>query len=120
MSSNSVRDKIRAATVGSKKQYRKELVELEGAQVEVRQLSLLERRDYMSASLDKESNSVDLLKLQVNAIISSCYVPGTDEKVFEDTDEKAIGNSITGGYADTLWEAIQRLSNFSVDDAKKN
>ena len=120
--SKELRDQIRSATVGAKKRFSSESVNVPftDIKVEVRQLSLSDRRDYMQSSIDSKTNSADILKLQVNAIIASCYVPGTDSKVYEDTDYKSISDSVTGGYADTLWEAVQRLSNFTVDDAKKN
>lgn len=120
MSQKTVREKIREATVGSKKRFSSESVTFNGINIEVRQLSLVDRRDYMTQAIDTQTKQVDMLKLQVYSIIASCYVPGTDEKVFEDTDFNSISNSVTGGYADVLWEAIQRLSNFTVDDAKKN
>lgn len=120
MSEKSLRDIIRSATVGSKKKYRTEIVELDGVKLEVRQLSLSDRREYIEKSIDTQTKQADLLKLQIYAILSSCYVPGTDERVFDETDFNTISNSISGGYADILWEAIQRLSNFTVDEAKKN
>lgn len=115
-----MRDKIRAATVGAKKTFNKELIEYQGVLLEVRQLSLSGRRDYMTSSIDGKTKDVDLLKLQVKGIISSCYVPDTDLLIFEDTDYDGLCTSVTGGYADVIWNAVQRLSNFSVEDAKKN
>lgn len=120
MSNNKLRDKIRTATVGAKKRYSSEIVDFNEVQIEVRQLSISDRKDYMSKAIDTKTQVADILKLQVHSVIASSYVPGTDEKVFEDTDYDVISDCISGGYADVLWEAIQRLSNFTVNDAKKN
>lgn len=120
MSEKTAKQKIREATVGAKKRFSSENVEFNGVHIEVRQLSLADRRDYMTKAIDTQSKQVDMLKLQVYSIIASCYVPGTDEKIFDEVDYSAISNSVTGGYADILWESIQSLSNFTVEDAKKN
>lgn len=123
----SLKDKIRAATVGKRKTFKSEIVSFDGVDIEVRQLSLAARRDYMTASLDKvtdskgnETQQANLLKLQVNAVIASSYVPGEDTLIFDDTDFNSIKDSVTGGYADAIWEAVQRLSNITTDEAKKN
>ena len=123
----SLKDKIRAATVGKPKTFKSEIVSFEGVNIEVRQLSLAARRDYMTASLDKvtdskgkETQQANLLKLQVNAVIASSYVPGEDTLIFDETDFNSIKDSVTGGYADAIWEAVQRLSNITTDEAKKN
>tara|TARA_R100000656_G_scaffold54499_1_gene42971 strand:- start:416 stop:796 length:381 start_codon:yes stop_codon:yes gene_type:complete len=123
----SLKDKIRAATVGKCKTFKSEIVSFEGVNIEVRQLSLATRRDYMTASLEKvtdstgnETQQANLLKLQVNAVIASSYVPGEDMLVYDETDYNSIKDSVTGGYADVIWEAVQRLSNITTEDAKKN
>ena len=123
----SLKDKIRAATLGKRKTFKSEIVSFDGVNIEVRQLSLAARRDYMTASLDKitdrkgnETQQANLLKLQVNAVIASSYVPGEDTLIFDDTDFNSIKDSVTGGYADAIWEAVQRLSNITTDEAKKN
>ena len=123
----SLKDKIRAATVGKRKTFKSEIVSFDGVDIEVRQLSLAARRDYMTASLDKvtdskgnETQQANLLKLQVNAVIASSYVPGEDTLIFDETDFNSIKDSVTGGYADAIWEAVQRLSNITTDEAKKN
>lgn len=122
-----LKDKIRAATVGKRKTFKSEIVSFDGVDIEVRQLSLAARRDYMTASLDKvtdskgnETQQANLLKLQVNAVIASSYVPGEDTLIFDETDFNSIKDSVTGGYADAIWEAVQRLSNITTDEAKKN
>jgi hypothetical protein len=120
MTKKTAKNKIREATVGARKRYNSENVEFNGVNIEVRQLSIADRRDYLDKTIDTQNQQADMLKLQVYSIIASCYVPGTNEKIFDETDYSAIANSVTGGFADLCWEAIQRLSNFTVDDAKKN
>jgi hypothetical protein len=119
MTAKSLRDQIRAATVGSKNTFKSEKVTLNGIDIDVRQISIKARDMYVESALQKDQ-SVDLLKLKINAIIASCYVPGTEDLVYEDTDFDLISQSVTGGYADKIWVAIQKMSNLTIDDVKKN
>ena len=126
MAGKTLRDQLRAATVGSKRVFKSEVVEVEVAggqklQIEVRQMSIKERSEYFKASNDVKDNKVtDIVKMQVNGIISSCYVPGTDEKVFDMSDYDVLSQSVTGGFADKIWEKIQELQDFTLEKAKKN
>ena len=117
--SKTLRDKIRARTVGAKNQFKSELVDYFDVQIEVRQVDISSRSEYINSAIDKNRNA-NTLKLQINAVIASCFVPGTDEKVFEDTDYDVISESISGGYCDKLYETVQNLSNLTLEDAKKN
>lgn len=114
------RDKIRKNTLGAPTKFRSENVDLNGSIIEVRQLNLQDRALYLTSAIDPETNATDIMKMQVNAIILSCYVPGTDERVYDDTDYDAISQDVSGGFADKLWETIQTLGNITVDEAKKN
>jgi hypothetical protein len=118
--SNELRDKIRSIALGSKKNFKTKTVKFNGVEIEVKQLTLGERSEYTMSCIDNKTQQADVLKLQVYAIIKSCYVPNTDTKIFEDTDYEMLCNDVTGGLADQLWNAIQELSNITLDDAKKN
>ena len=118
--SKSLRDEIRKALLGKKQKSKRKIVKFNEVEIEVRQISIADRKDYLNKTIDKNTMQPELLKLQVYGIIASCYIPDSDEKVFEDTDYNVISDSVTGGYADVLWQAVQELSNFTVEEAKKN
>ena len=118
--SKELRDVIRSATVGSKKQFRKKTVKIEHIEIEVRQLTLEESDNNVMEAIDMTTQKVDALKLKLKSVIASCYVPGTNERVFEDTDYDSLKSTAYGGYVDTLWLAINELQKLDVVDAKKN
>ena len=78
------RDELRAALIGKKHKGNTELVTLFGVEIELRQPTLatiLEAR----GEDDEKTRTTDVF-------INYSYVPGTDEKVFEDTDRETILN----------------------------
>ena len=105
----SKRDALRSLTVGKSKIFKKEIVTVDGAEIEVRQLSVGERKRVLNRS--SKNGEVDPLDFQIWAIISTCYVPGTEEKLFEDTDYNVLSEQPTGGFVDELSKkAVSMLS----------
>jgi hypothetical protein len=105
----SKRDAIRSKTVGSAKIFKKEIVTVDGEQIEVRQLSVGDRKKVLARS--SKNGEVDPLDFQIWAIISTCYVPETEEKLFEDTDYNVLSEQPTGGFVDELSKvAVSMLS----------
>lgn len=110
----SVRDKIRAASVGAKKNFRSELVtwgEGEDAiEVEIRQPSVKERRQLMRAVTD-ETGEIDGQELLIWAVINQTYVPGTNEKVYDASDYDSLVSSPTGSYVDRFGQVALEVMN---------
>ena len=105
------RDAIRAQIFKSKK-FHSETVTLFGAKVEVRQPTL---RDILKArdSDDKGSAAIDL-------IIGHCFVPDTNDKVFDDADKDLL---LAMPFDDNLLEvseALNRMTSINVKDEEKN
>jgi len=78
------RDQIRAALIGKKHAPKREAVTLFGVAVELQQptlASILDARD----DADEKTRTADVF-------IRYAYVPGTDERVFEDGDRDVILN----------------------------
>ena len=76
------RDQLRAALIGKKHKGKTEVVTLFGCEVELRQPTLatiLEARE----EDDEKIRTTDVF-------INYAYVPGTDERIFEDTDRQRI------------------------------
>ena len=114
-----MRDKIRAATIGQSQSFRSEIVKVNDVEIEVRQLTIKERSDVVKTFTDQKGDK-DPLKMQIHEIIASCYVPNTNEKVFEDTDFEAMVSCYAGSYLDALYSSILELQTYSIEDAKKN
>jgi len=78
------RDQIRAALIGKKHKGNTELVTLFGTEIELRQPTLGTILDARAEDDEKTRTA--------NVFIDYAYVPGTDERVFEDTDRDTILN----------------------------
>ena len=115
MSSVSNIDKIRAATVGSKKVFRTEIVKIDNVDIEVRELTKIRRSEII-----KDSDG-DNQKLEQLLLIECCYEPGTDNKPFSLTDVEALWSFPSGGFLDDLLNAVTRVHGITrVEDAKKS
>lgn len=123
----STRDAIRAATVGSSANFKKKMVEFNGVEVEVREVSPGVREKIRKKAQSRViSNKDGTQEIQLNAaeytahsIIEACYVPGTDEKVFEPADLKTILNSSASGYYKVLGDAASELMNEAEEEGNE-
>lgn len=111
-------DKLRAATIGAKKNIKCEIVEHEGLKYEIRQPTILAR-----SKLTKECTDVngvmDMFKFLVWLVIELTYVPGTDIKVFSAEDYDTLVETGTGGFVDAFSEVAASLVNVEMSDKKK-
>ena len=85
-----------------------------GEQMEVRQPTLLQiHKMGKYAASDKPGIA--------RAIIEYCYIPGSDEKVFEETDLDQIASLPTGQWLHDFNEVIEKLTGTTdVKAAEKN
>ena len=121
---NNLKDRIRAASVGSMPKPKSVIVDLsdnedEPMLVEVRQPTPRQRQDYLEKCRD-EDYTVDSLKMQLYGVIDFTYVPGTDEKVYDEADFDAMANSGLGSFIDKISEVFVELCNTDHKNAKKS
>lgn len=107
--SSEARNKIRAATVGAPKQFKKELITYNGVEIEIRQPSLKVRKSIGERAT--QNNHVDLLEFLVWAVIECTFVPGTDEKVFEIADYEGLISQPTDSFMDEIGEKAASMCN---------
>lgn len=86
-----LRDELRAATLGAPSVQDKKLVEWGGKKFEVRRPTLKQTQSIQSLAKKKNGEVDDALAL-VQGIIHCVYAPGTDERVFEQADVDGIVN----------------------------
>jgi hypothetical protein len=103
------REQIRSAILTQKP--KSEIVEAFGTKIEVRQRSL---REVLA-----RQHFEDQAKESASLIIASAYVPGTDVKVFDDTDLDVLVEVPMGSDFSRLVEAMNRLTG-SIESAEKN
>ena len=120
-SATSLRNQIRAATVGSKKVFNTELVMANGMQIECRQMSVKDRANLVAdTEVEGQSDRVDTETWQIFNIIRNCFVPGTNDQIFEETDYEVLASQPCRNWVDTLSQALMRLNNIDVEELEKN
>jgi hypothetical protein len=113
-----LRDKIRAATLGAKKQFKRKLVKVGDAEIEVRQPSLKERGEI--AKLTQGKTPANEGELIAEGIIRLCYVPETNEPAFDRADKADIMEFPAGGMFDGLIAAVNEMFLVKAEDVQKN
>jgi hypothetical protein len=102
-----LRDKLRAKVLATRTPTTK-IIKFFGENIEIRQPNLaaiLEARD----STERESALINILMMYA-------YVPGTDEKIFEEADKDSLLALPFGGDFVALTEAMQELTNVNFLD----
>lgn len=109
-----IRDKIRAATLGKPTQFKSKTFTYEGVDVEFRQPNLRDRQLLITKSRNK-AGDFDFVEFLVWSVISNTYVPGTTEKVFEESDYDAMIAKNSGSFVDKFGAEIAELLNVEED-----
>lgn len=113
----SIRDKIRAATLGKPVQFKSKTFNYEGVDVEFRQPNLKDRQMLINKAR-KSNGDLDFVEFLVWSVIANTYVPDTNEKVFDDTDYDVMTNQNSGSFVDQFGGEIAALMNVEEGDAK--
>jgi hypothetical protein len=108
---DAARDKIRSAIFSGRK-FKSKKITMFGSKVEVRQPSV--------GQLLKMEQSEDRTKALVNMLINYCYVPGTDDKVFEMSDEAGLLELPVSDWLTNFNGAISELSGVDLEEPEKN
>jgi len=110
--SSDLRNKIRAAVSSAKP--RSVIVSFNGVEIEMRQPSLGEVMD------GQQTISEDRKEGVARMMIRFAYVPGTEEKVFEEGDVDMLIGLPFGDDMQRMNEAINNLTGVEVTDATKS
>lgn len=114
----SVRDQIRAATLGAKTQFKKKTFDFHGIEVEFRQPNLKERKTLINKAKDSKGE-FDLTEFLVWSVITNTYVPESNEKVFSAEDYDAMMEQSGGSFVEKFGNEIAELMNAEDEDVKK-
>jgi len=107
----SKRSKVRGNLFG-KKEFAYRDIDLFGETVRVVQPSV--------GQILKAQQNQDTKNALVNLLVEYCYIPNTNEKVFEKGDEGAIMEWPVGPWFSELNDAISELTSVDVQGASKN
>lgn len=107
------RDSIRSQLFNSaSKKRRSKKINMFGTEVEVRQPSV--------GQVLELQNSKDQKNTLVRMLIEYCYVPGTNEKVFEEGDQDQIMSWPVDDWFQQFNDAVTELASINVQEAEKN
>lgn len=116
--SSAARNAMRAALFDSKNQTFKVIqITMFGQKVDVRQPSIDQIERITQKFREDTENERSAI---VRMIISYCYVPGTEEKVFEDADADMLLTLPGGGWLTEFNKAVSALTELDVGEAEKN
>lgn len=121
----SLKDKLRAKTVGAKKEFRQEEVLFNGETFIVKQPNVAQRAYILSKSkvqsaMGKDDpDKMDIGELMVWATIHCTYTPD-NEKVFDESDYESLISQPAGGFVDVFGGTATRLMNVDSEETAKN
>ncbi len=119
-----MKERLREITVGSDPDLKSEIVEYNGEKFEVRQPTVATRSEILSKSgmsvTDAKGNEVNFGNAQIAAVIFCTYVPGTDDRVFEEEDVPMLRQQPAGSFVDKLSRVAMRLMNVDSEEEAKN
>lgn len=106
----STRDAIRSKVLGETHKPKSKVVEFFGTQVEIRQPTL--------GSIIEAQSSEDPKRGIIEILLNRTFVPGTDDRVFDDADEAVLRNLPFGEDLIRVSQALSELSdvNFPVQE----
>lgn len=114
------RARLRGATLGQTRKADHEIVEWNGERFEVRRPTLKQSKLVDVGSKNKDG-STDSYRALVLGIIHTVYVPGTDQRVFDERDSDLLMDSDLTGYVGAFANAIKRLgTEATAEAAEKN
>ena len=109
------RDDIRKAILNSKPKTA--LVKVFGQEVEIRQARVGE---VLEDNEEIDGKKVDRATAFAHLLVRFCYVPGTNDRVFEDTDVDALKSIPLGAELQELQSAINSLMGLDIGAERKN
>ena len=115
---------LRSITVGSKREFKKELLEWEGNQFEIRQPSVRQRSEILKKARmtvgDDEGVSVDIAAMQVWSVICCVYAPDDTKPLFSDGDFESLLDMPAGSFVDKFATVAMSYINTNVEEVEKN
>ncbi|MEW5725089.1 MAG: hypothetical protein AB1896_18395 [Thermodesulfobacteriota bacterium] len=115
-----IKDKLRALTVGAKKQFARKKVLYKGEEFEVKQPSQAERQEVFQRCRRDENGGLDKVDFAIWSVILLTFVPGTDERVFSPEDYEGLLGTPAGGFVDHLSNEIWPILYVNFDETEKN
>lgn len=123
----SSRKEIRSLTIGAKKVFKSKLIKYEGIEIEIREPSVKVWGELLrnvtnigDVEEGEKASRADTDKYLIWSVICCSYVPGTDERVFEDTDYDSLSACPRSGFIGEFSDIAMTMMNADVETSEKN
>jgi len=118
-----LKSKIRAKTIGSRKAFKYKIVEFEDVEIEIREPSVKVwgqiLKSVMGMEGDNTAGKMEYDKYLIWSVIHCAFVPGTDEKVFEDTDYETLESFPRRGFVGEFSDIAMDMMNADQEKVEK-
>jgi len=112
----STKEEVRNATLGKTHQFKTRAVEVEGVEIEVRELSIGRRDEMINSCLD-DNQKVDMRKFRILSLVYCCF-DGAGDQIYEDTDVDAMLAQPVSGFVTTLSDVAIEMNDMTTPDGE--
>ncbi len=118
----SLRDEIRAKTVGSNKIFKSKIVEFNDVKIEIKEPSVKTWGKILKAVMTIEDgvSKTDMDKYLIWSVIYCSFVPGTNQLVFEEADYENLESYPRSGFVGEFSEIAMDMMNSDAEKTEKN
>lgn len=113
------RDELRSAALKSPPRKRVP-VEYNGVQFELLAPTILQRKQILEKARSPGADSASIFEMAEWAAIYCTVIPGTKERIFEDTDQATLSEQAVNGFIDKVVESLPALLNTEEDPKSGN
>ena len=110
---------IKAKLFSAKDKFKREVVEIDGIEFEIRQPSVGQRRRMMEAAKRKDGDTDQWVMIS-RSLIECVYMPNSNERMFDESDLIAFDQLPTGSWYDKLIEKMAVGLNVDTKKAEEN
>ncbi len=118
-----LKNKIRAKTIGSTKVFKSRIIEFDEMEIEIREPSVKVWGQILKAvtgiEKDNTSGKMEYDKYLIWSVIYCAFVPGTDEKIYEDTDYETLESYPKSGFVGEFSEIAMDMMNSNQEEVEK-
>jgi hypothetical protein len=110
-----MRDELRSLIFAGKNKEQKSVnIQMFGNEVEIRQPTVGQISRLAKLQADEKTDAL------ISIMLEYCYVPGTDQRLFDREDVESINSLPAGQWLADLNKAVLELTGLNVEVAEKN
>lgn len=116
--SKEARDEIRSRTLGASKVFKSRIVEYNGIKIEIKEPSVEGWSDIINHA--HQEGEISFKEFLIWSVISCSFVPGTDVRVFDQSDYNGLKTQPKSGFVGEFSEIANELMALDTEQVEKN